>query len=118
VRAAVEANVSIARSVLEPGRAALLVTGLAGPSPRVRAPQDSGIVRFELAGAIPLGFPLPLLLLWRFTPEEEMPRALVFRSSLEGHFPSEFHFFSSEAPAALRPRLEISYVPRVDFSLP
>lgn len=109
VRAAVQANVSIARPVIEPGRAALLVRSVPGLEQRARAPQDSGIVRFELAGTIPF---------WRLTPEEELPRALVFRSSREGHFPLEFHFFSSEAPANLRPRLEISYVPRVDFSLP
>jgi hypothetical protein len=52
------------------------------------------------------------------TPEEELPRAIVLRSSLEGEFPSEFYFYSSEAPASLRPRVEISYIPRVDFSLP
>jgi hypothetical protein len=109
VRAAVQANVSVARPVVEPGRAALLVRSLPGLEQHARAPQDSGVVRFELAGTIPF---------WRFTPEDELPRALVFRSSREGHFPSEFHFFSSEAPANLRPRLEISYVPRVDFSLP
>jgi hypothetical protein len=109
VRAAVQANVSVATPVVEPGRAALLVRSLPGLEERARAPQDSGVVRFELAGTIPF---------WRFTPEDELPRALVFRSSREGHFPSELHFFSSEAPANLRPRLEISYVPRVDFSLP
>lgn len=109
VRATVQANISIARPVLDPSRAALLVRAVPGLAERVRAPQDSGIVRFELAGTIPV---------WRQTPEDELPRAIVLRSSREGQFPSEFHFFSSEAPAALRPRLEISYVPRVDFSLP
>ena len=109
VRAALQPNVSIARPIVEPGRAALLVRSAPGLEERARTPQDSGIVRFELAGTIQF---------WRLTPEAELPRALVIRSSLEGHFPSEFHFFSSEAPAHLRPRLEISYVPRVDFSLP
>lgn len=109
VRVALQPNVSIARPVIEPGRAALLVRSVPGLEDRVRAPQDSGIVRFELAGTIPF---------WRTAPEDQLPRALVIRSSREGHFPSEFYFFSSEAPANLRPRLEISYVPRVDFSLP
>lgn len=116
VRAALQPNVSIARPIVEPGRAALLVRSVSGLEERARAPIDSGIVRFELAGP---AIVLPnAITLWRFTPEGELPRALVIRSSLEGHFPSEFHFFSSEAPANLRPRLEISYVRRVDFSLP
>ena len=109
VRATVQANISIATPVVDPGRAALLVRAVPGLTERARTPQDSGIVRFELAGTVPF---------WRATPEDEMPRALVLRSSREGHFHSEFHFFSSEAPADVRPRLEISYVPRVDFSLP
>jgi hypothetical protein len=109
VRAAIQANVSVATPIVEPELAALLVRAVPGLRDRVRAPQDSGVVRFELAGTIPF---------WRQTPEEDLPRVVVLRSSREGHFPSEFHFFSSEAPANLRPRLEISYVPRVDFSLP
>ncbi|MGQ0714097.1 MAG: hypothetical protein ACT4PJ_10235 [Gemmatimonadaceae bacterium] len=109
VRGAVEANISIARAVLDPGRAALLLLSRPGLSDRLLTPQDSGLVRFELAGTIPF---------WRLTPEDEMPRVIVLRSSREGHFPSEFYFFSNEAPANLRPRIEISYVPRVDFSLP
>ena len=74
-----------------------------------RAPSDSGLVRFELAGTIPV---------WRQTDEDDLPRAIILRSAREGQFPSEFYFYSSEAPANLRPRIEISYVPRVDFSLP
>ena len=116
VRAALQPSVSIARPVVEPGRAALLVRSASGLEDRVRAPADSGIVRFELAG--PEILAQNAITFWRLTPEEELPRAVVLRSSLEGHFPSEFHFFSSEAPVNLRPRLEISYVPRVDFSLP
>jgi hypothetical protein len=116
VRVALQPNVSIARPLVEPGRAALLVASVPGLESRVRAPQDSGIVRFELAG--PAGALPNAILLWRFRPEDELPRAVVIRSSIEGHFPSEFHFFSSEAPVNLRPRLEISYINRVDFSLP
>lgn len=109
VRAAVQANISIARPLLDIGRAALLVRSTFGLNQQVRAPTDSGLVRFELAGTIPV---------WRQTPEDELPRAIILRSEREAQFPSEFHFFSSEAPANLRPRLEISYVPRVDFTLP
>ena len=116
VRAALQPSLSVARPLIEPGRAALLVRSVPGLEDRARAPSDSGIVRFELAGSAS-GL-AGAMAFWRLTREEELPRALVIRSSLEGHFPSEFHFFSSEAPANLRPRLEISYVPRVDFSLP
>jgi hypothetical protein len=105
----VQATISIARPLLDPGRAALLVVSTPGLISQRRAPRDGGEVRFELAGTIPL---------WRQTSEDSLPRAVVLRSSREGLFPSEFHFYSSEAPANLRPRIEISYVPRVDFSLP
>jgi hypothetical protein len=109
VRAAVQATISVARTVLDIGRAALLVIPRTGLLQQIRAPSDSGLVRFELAGTIPS---------WRLTSEDELPRVVVLRSSREGRFHSEFYFYSSEAPAGLRPRLEISYVPRVDFSLP
>jgi hypothetical protein len=110
VRTAVQPSVSIARPVLDVGRAALLLTASPGLFEQTRAPRDSGLVRFELAGTIPF--------YWRPTSEDELPRVIVLRSAREGQFPSEFYFYSSEAPAGLRPRIEISYVPRVDFSLP
>ena len=109
VRTPVQANISIARELLDVARAALLVRSTPGLIQQIRAPRDSGLVRFELAGTIPF---------WRQTPEEDLPRVIVLRSSREGEFPSELHFYSNEAPANLRPRIEISYIPRVDFSLP
>jgi hypothetical protein len=109
VRAFVQPSISIARPFLDPGRAALLLGAAGGLNAQLRAPQDGGEVRFELAGTIPF---------WRQAPEDSLPRVIVLRSSLEGQFPSEFRFYSSEALANLRPRIEISYVPRVDFSLP
>jgi hypothetical protein len=110
VRAFVQPSISTARSLLDPGRAALLLGGAGGLNARLRAPQDGGEVRFELAGTISV--------IWRQMSEDSLPRVVVLRSSGEGQFPSEFRFYSSEAPANLRPRIEISYVPRVDFSLP
>jgi hypothetical protein len=109
VRVDVQANASIANALVDVGHAALLVRARAGLFSQRRAPSDSGLVRFELAGVIPV---------WRLAPESEVPRALVFRSAQEGQFPTEFYFYSNEAPANLRPRVEISYIPRVDFSLP
>ena len=111
IRARIQANISIATPVVEVGRAALLVRSSPGLFDQLRAPNDSGLVRFELAGTFRDA-------LWRLTPEDQLPRALVFRSGREGQFPSEFYFYSSEAPANLRPRIEISYVPTVDFVLP
>ena len=109
VRTSIQANISIATPVVEVGRAALLVRSSPGLFEQRRAPRDSGLVRFELAGTFPF---------WRLNPEDQLPRALVFRSGREGQFPSEFYFYSTEAPANLRPRIEISYVPAVDFMLP
>jgi hypothetical protein len=109
VRANIQATASIANVLVDVARAALLVRARPGLFPQRRAPTDSGLVRFELAGVIPF---------WRLDSAEVIPRALVLRSELEAQFPSEFHFYSSEAPANLRPRVEISYIPRVDFSLP
>ena len=112
VRTRIQATISIATPVVEVGRAALLVRSSPGLFDQRRAPSDSGLVRFELAGTF------QDVSGWRFIPEDELPRALVFRSAREGQFPSEFYFYSSEAPANLRPRIEISYVPAVDFMLP
>lgn len=46
------------------------------------------------------------------------PRALVLRSADEGAQSVELRFYSLEAPAGLRPRLRLSYVPRTNFGLP
>jgi hypothetical protein len=115
VRTGVQASVSLARTPLDISRAALFVSGL---FQQARAPRDSGLVRFELAGLVlPQTFQTTIQF-WRGHPEDELPRAVVLRSSREGQFPSEFHFYSNEAAPNLRPRIEISYVSRVDFSLP
>jgi hypothetical protein len=45
-------------------------------------------------------------------------RALVLRADLEGSQASEVRFYSIEAPAGLRPRLRLSYIPRSSFGLP
>lgn len=109
VRTAIQAGISIARPLLDVGRAALLLVARPNLFAQTRAPRDSGLVRFELVGTIPF---------WRLTSEDELPRVIVLRSAREAQFPSEFYFYSSEAPVSVRPRIEISYVPRVDFSLP
>jgi hypothetical protein len=54
---------------------------------------------------------------WRSLPSNT-PRALVLRAALEGAQAAEVRFYSIEAPAGLRPRLRLSYVPRTNFGLP
>ena len=117
VRTAVQANVSVARELLDVGRAALLVQAMEGLNEQIRAPRDSGLVRFELAGSSTGLTPTPMQF-WRGIGEDELPRVVVLRSAREGQSASEFYFYSSEAPANVRPRIEIAYIPRVDFSLP
>jgi hypothetical protein len=46
------------------------------------------------------------------------PRAIILRASPEALLPLEARFFSSTAPAGLRPVMQISYVPRVNFGVP
>ena len=60
---------------------------------------------------------LPLARAWRTLPAN-VPRAIAFRIRLEGSQPSELRFYSSKAPAALRPRLRITFLPRSEFALP
>jgi hypothetical protein len=75
------------------------------------APEDSGAVAIEVVGAIQV---------WRGTPPEQVTRALVLRvpGTSEGVVPDELYFYSTEAPAAFRPRLRIVYGPRVGIGLP
>ena len=58
-----------------------------------------------------------LVRLWSAQPTGST-RALVLRPSMEGAQPGEIRFFSNEARADLRPRLRISYIPRVQFGIP
>jgi hypothetical protein len=64
------------------------------------APRDSGQVVIDIAR---------ILRLWRGIDVDEVPRALVLRTTSERLRPGRIRFFSSEAESALRPRLRISY---------
>jgi hypothetical protein len=59
-----------------------------------------------------------LVRVWRATKPEQTQRALVLVIGAEGAKPSIATFFSSEAPANLRPRLQLTYVPPVTLGLP
>jgi hypothetical protein len=58
-----------------------------------------------------------LVRLWSAQPTGSA-RALVLRAASEGAQAGEIRFYSNEARADLRPRLRISYIPRVQFGIP
>jgi hypothetical protein len=82
--------------------------GLATDSVRV-LPADSGQKRFELVN---------LVKIWRSTNPALTQRALILVIGEEGVNPAEAVFFSSEASTDLRPRLELTYVPKITLGLP
>jgi hypothetical protein len=71
-------------------------------------PTDSGLREVSLVGVVRS---------WRALPTGTQ-RAVVLRSALEGAQASDLRFYSMEASAALRPRLQISYIPRSNFGIP
>ncbi len=76
-------------------------------------------VRFSPRGS---GLPsIELVNLLRFWPEigsANTSRSIVLRALEEGSSAGEATFWSSEAAAALRPRLRLTYVPRRGFGIP
>jgi len=73
------------------------------------APGDSGVRAFQIVG---------LVRTWHNTSEEISPNAIGILSGSESQLPSQIDFFSKEAPAAVRPKLRITYVPQVNIGLP
>ncbi|MEP6781623.1 MAG: hypothetical protein ABJC26_17115 [Gemmatimonadaceae bacterium] len=71
-------------------------------------PGDSGTKKLSV---------LPVVRTWAILPNNIF-RAIVLRSSNEGAELGEARFYSSEGPAAFRPRLRITYLPRVDRAIP
>ncbi|MBC8086460.1 MAG: hypothetical protein H7Z40_04285 [Phycisphaerae bacterium] len=80
--------------------------------PRVLAlrviPADSGVRRLNVLGALNNWSSLPA----------GTPKSLILRTANEGSEPGEFRFYSIEAPLSVRPRLRITFLPRVDRALP
>lgn len=72
-------------------------------------PSDTGPKRLEMVN---------LVRIWGSTKPLQTQRAIVVRVSAEGLNPSRLAFFSSQSGNALRPRLQLTYVPRVDLGLP
>jgi len=55
---------------------------------------------------------------WRVVGAEKATRAIVLTVPQEGSSPGELNFYSSDAPADVRPRLRLTYVPRRGFGIP
>ncbi|MBA4071770.1 MAG: hypothetical protein C0497_08050 [Gemmatimonas sp.] len=75
------------------------------------APADSGVRLLEMNG---------LLRVWKSsTAVTEAPqRAIVLLQKEEGLHGAEVRFFNARSPASVRPRLRVSYIPRVNFGVP
>ncbi|HVE79420.1 MAG TPA: hypothetical protein VNA89_11185 [Gemmatimonadaceae bacterium] len=97
--------------VRDVARAASLIASASslGVDSLLVAPEDSVARIFEIG---------PVLRFWANRPTSELPRAVVLRTPYEGGFPREARFFSLEAPAAVRPRLLVVYIPREPFGIP
>lgn len=72
------------------------------------APADSGTKQLSL---------VTLIRAYRALPATTT-RAIAIRAVLEGAQAGEVRFFSAEAPAAVRPRLRLTYIPRTSFGVP
>ncbi|HET7456347.1 MAG TPA: hypothetical protein VFJ74_01760 [Gemmatimonadaceae bacterium] len=106
-------TVLAATDLTDIARAATVLSAdsLYGVTTLALAPRDSGVRVMELGG---------LLRAWRTTASTvKTQHAIVLRSSGEGVAGGEVRFFSTSAAAdTLRPRLRVTYVPRVDFGVP
>ena len=72
-------------------------------------PKDTGVVSIEM---------VRLVRAWKGADTTQTPRVAALYLSNEGSGVSSFDFFSTEAPLGLRPRLRITYVPRVNSGQP
>ncbi|MEO7458030.1 MAG: hypothetical protein ABIY52_17365 [Gemmatimonadaceae bacterium] len=73
------------------------------------SPRGSGVRSIELVN---------LLRFWRDVGTTNTSRSIVLSALEEGSSPGEANFYSSEAAAALRPRLRLTFVPRRGFGIP
>ena len=102
--------VTAGKQITDIGRSAFLTaTAGAGFDSVQFTPSDSGKKEIEIVNAL-RGWSIPIA--------KEAQRALVLRAGLEGVDPRFVSFYSSRAPAALRPRLRVSYSPVRSFGIP
>ena len=85
------------------------IYGVANVRPKTYATIDSATRTIEVAG---------LLRAWFKVDPADRPHALIVQSFTEGTRPLELRFASREAAAALRPALQITYVPRATAGVP
>ncbi len=97
------------KAVTDPAKAAQIIGAISVDTLRLR-PGDAGPANVELASAIAI---------WRTVKPDTLSRAIVLKSVSEGNSPLELRFSSSEdVVTALRPRLRISFTPKVPLRLP
>ena len=85
------------------------IYGVANIRPRQFATDESATRSIEVAG---------LMRAWFKIAPTDRPHALIIQSFAEGTRPLELRFASREAAAALRPTLQITYVPRATAGVP
>lgn len=99
------------RAITDPAQAARLVAPTEFTqidSLRV-AVSDSGVREIDMA---------PIVRIWVSQADTTVTRALVLSGAREGISAAEAWFFTMEGPAAVRPRLKLSYTPVNPFGLP
>lgn len=110
----VHAHVSLAEaSVTDLRRATNIITtaGLLVSDSLLVTPRDSGLRTFELF-ALVRGWTVQNALV------NPPPHAIILRASPEGILPLEARFWSTTAGPGLRPVMQVSYIPRVNFGVP
>jgi hypothetical protein len=91
-------------------RALFLIRRVGGSTDSLRlTAEGSGVREIEMIGIVRN---------WRFTSPDSVPRAMALMSSQEGLRGRLLDFYSTEAPAGLRPRLRITYLPKPAEGLP
>ena len=100
---------SLERLLRFSSRTFLAPAGLSTVEPLRLVPADSGTRTIDMA---------VLISAWLQSPSKDSPRAIVLRAADEGEAGGTILFYSREAPAAVRPRLRLTYAPRLEFGLP
>ena len=102
--------VTAGTNITDVGRSAFLTNAPnAGFDSVMFAPRDSGVREIEIVNA---------LRAWSLPISKSAQRAIVLRAGPESLDPRYVSFFSSSAPANLRPRLRVSYSPVRSFGIP
>jgi hypothetical protein len=102
--ALVHYGVVASSAITDLSRALLFIDRLPSLSDTLKVtPADSGLREFEIIGWVRV---------WKGTTPNKTPRALALRIPRDGLSASLIDIFSLEAPAAVRPRLRLTYLPK------